>query len=66
MLKIADINVKYEDVPYDVKSAFTSTLVAEIIENILTGVYSFCKKSISEKLFIKMTRESVFQHIVAN
>ena len=66
MLKIADINVNYEDVPYDVKSAFTIILVAEIIENILTRVYTFCKTSISQKLFIKMTRESGFQHIVAN
>lgn len=39
MLKSADINVNYEDVSYDVKSAFTSILVAETIEYILKKVY---------------------------
>lgn len=58
MLKSADINVNYEDVSYDVKSAFTSILVAETIEYILKKVYFWeiihkNNKRISTLLLIK-------------
>ena len=54
------------DVSYDVESRFTSIPVAETIEYILKRIYTnkelepLCKKSVFKKLFIKLTKESVF------
>ena len=65
LLKSADTNANYEDVPNDVESLFTSISVAETIQYILKRIYTnkelkpLCKKSIFKKLLIKLTKESV-------
>ena len=66
MLKKAVNSEDYEDVSYDIKSLFTNIPVKETIEYILHKIYidklikPFCKKSIFNKLLVKITKEYVF------
>ena len=70
LLKSADTSANYEDVSYDVEPLSTSISVAETIEYILKRIYTnkeskpLCKKSIFEKLLIKLTKESVNNRLI--
>ena len=66
ILKKAVNSEDYEDVSYDIKSLFTNIPVKKTIEYILHKIYvdklikPFCKKSIFNKLLVKITKEYVF------